>query len=113
MRMRCGLTLLAIVGCGGSGTATTSSVPPAPTPAPTPTGNTVTGRVGTGGGMTFTPATVTINAGDTVMWVWDSGLHTVTSGAPGAVDGNFCSLPPGSTPSPSACDTVAYAQSTG
>ena len=33
-------------------------------------------------------------AGDTVMWIWDSAGHTVTSGDPStcAPDGRFCSL---------------------
>jgi plastocyanin len=29
----------------------------------------------------FTPSTLTIQKGDTVIWEWDSGSHTVTSGA--------------------------------
>jgi plastocyanin len=31
----------------------------------------------------FDPATISINAGDTVRWVWESGSHTTTSGDPG------------------------------
>jgi plastocyanin len=114
MRMLRALALLAVAGCGsGSGTATTSSVPPTPTPTPTP--NTVTVEVGTSGSFSFSPQTVNINPGDTVMWQWAPGsiAHTVTSGAPGAVDGKFCSLPAGTAPSASACDSISYAQSTG
>lgn len=36
-------------------------------------------------GTTFSPSEVIIFAGDTVEWVWNSGSHTVTSGA-GAAD---------------------------
>lgn len=36
------------------------------------------------GGLTFTPSTVTINAGDHVIWQWFSSPHTVTSGNPSA-----------------------------
>ncbi|MEZ4387824.1 MAG: plastocyanin/azurin family copper-binding protein [Candidatus Krumholzibacteriia bacterium] len=31
-------------------------------------------------GFTFDPADVTIQAGDTVIWSWSTGAHTVTSG---------------------------------
>ncbi len=31
--------------------------------------------------LTFSPATVTVAAGDTVRWVWTAGVHTVTNGA--------------------------------
>jgi plastocyanin len=31
-------------------------------------------------GLTFVPEDLTINVGDTVEWVWATGLHTVTSG---------------------------------
>ncbi len=31
-------------------------------------------------GLTFSPAAITIEVGDTVEWVWGSGNHTVTSG---------------------------------
>ncbi len=42
-------------------------------------------------GFTFTPSTLTIAAGDTVTWVFDSLGHTVTSGTGGVADGKFCS----------------------
>ena len=35
--------------------------------------------------LTFTPASLTIDVGDTVRWVWTAGIHTVTSGT-GGVD---------------------------
>ena len=31
-------------------------------------------------GFTFSPAEITIDVGDTVEWVWNSGSHTVTNG---------------------------------
>lgn len=31
-------------------------------------------------GITFDPATLTIEPGDTVTWVWSGGSHTVTNG---------------------------------
>jgi len=46
-------------------------------------------------GFTFTPANLTIDAGDTVHWVWVSGTHNVESGVivagVGVPDGNFTS----------------------
>src|SRR5436190_18386033 len=47
--------------------------------------------VGMGGALSFTPATLTINAGDTVHWVWASSFHNVTSGTNGTPDNKFCS----------------------
>ncbi len=38
-------------------------------------------------GLTFDPADITINVGDTVEWVWTTGVHTVTNGT-GAADPN-------------------------
>ncbi len=66
---------------GGSPTPT----PPAgPTPTP-PAGATRTVDVGPGGGMTFvdrqsSTSTSTIAVGDTIQWVWVSGVHSTTSG---------------------------------
>jgi plastocyanin len=37
----------------------------------------------------FSPATVTINPGDTVRWLWEGGSHTVTSGAGCSPDGRW------------------------
>ncbi len=39
-------------------------------------------------GLTFEPADITIQVGDTVMWMWNSGFHTVTEGTDGSVDGD-------------------------
>src|SRR5947208_14924923 len=39
--------------------------------------------------VSFTPASVTINVGDTVNWDWQSGPHSVTSGVPGQPSGLF------------------------
>lgn len=47
--------------------------------------------VGPNGTLTFSPSTVTISVGDTVRWTWGSSLHSVTSGTPCTVDGQFCS----------------------
>ena len=41
----------------------------------TPAGNAVTVK-----SFSFTPATLTIKAGETVTWTWAGGSHTVTSG---------------------------------
>lgn len=51
-------------------------------------------------GRIFQPATVTINVGQTVLWVNDDTMaHTTTSGTPGSPDGLFDSgdMPPGAT----------------
>jgi plastocyanin len=53
--------------------------------------------VGLGGGNTFGPATVTIQAGQGVTWVWVSGFHSVVSDSspkvwadsPGQASGQF------------------------
>jgi plastocyanin len=108
MRMLRWVALLAIAGCGsGSYSASTSSTPPSTAPS------TMTVHVGAGAANSFSPQMVSINVGDTVTWVWDGGPHTVTSGSPGAVDGTFCSLPAGTAPSASACNSTSYAQSSG
>jgi plastocyanin len=36
----------------------------------------------------FSPPNITINAGDHVVWVWESGIHSVTSGDDGSVGGS-------------------------
>jgi plastocyanin len=45
------------------------------------------------GSLTFDPTTVTIQAGDTVAWVWASSGHSVVSGTvlPETPDHKFCS----------------------
>ncbi len=50
---------------------------------------TVTVNVGTSGALMYSPASVSINAGDTVQWVWKSGGHSVTSGTPSAPTKQF------------------------
>ncbi len=42
-------------------------------------------------GFTFSPASLTIQAGDTVRWVWSSSGHSVVSGSNGNADNRFCS----------------------
>ncbi len=66
------------------GVPTPTPGPGAPTPTPAPAGTRVV-HVGQGGGMTFVDAqsgssTTTISMGTTVHWVWDSGIHSTTSG---------------------------------
>jgi plastocyanin len=56
------------------------------TPTPPPAGQTATVNVGEGGGNSFVDqtsgnSTTTIRAGDTVRWVWVTGLHSTTSGS--------------------------------
>ncbi|MBA3543371.1 MAG: hypothetical protein H0T83_02880, partial [Chthoniobacterales bacterium] len=41
------------------------------------------------GGLIFSPASVSINVGDTVMWTWKASGHSVTSGVPGSPSGLF------------------------
>jgi len=49
-------------------------------------------------GFSFVPANITIDAGDTVHWIWVSGSHNVESGVivagAGVPDGNFISGAP-------------------
>ncbi len=40
-------------------------------------------------GLSFAPANITVEPGDTVRWEWSSGIHTVTSGSPCVGDGVF------------------------
>ncbi len=46
----------------------------------------------------FDPAHITIAAGDTVLWIWESGTHTVTSGVDCVPDGLFHSPIDSETP---------------
>lgn len=50
--------------------------------------------VGFGGFTVFSPRSVTIDVGDTIMWIWDSDGHNVGSGLPGAPTSAFLSGPP-------------------
>ena len=107
MRMLKWIALLTLAGCGGdNGTAATSSVPPAPSPT------SIAVAVGPNGSFGFSPQVVNIQPGDTVQWVWVSGsvAHTVTSGAPGAVDGKCCSVPAGTPVNRTTCNSTSYAQ---
>lgn len=52
------------------------------------------------GMLTFSPQTVTINAGETVEWVWSSSGHNVVSGTGCIADNQFCS------PTDSSCATA-------
>ncbi len=72
---------------------------------------TVMVTVGPNGTISFSPATVMIHPGDTVMWTWASGPHTVTSGTPGNADGKFCSN--GGAQTAAACNSTSYAQGPG
>src|SRR5262249_37367472 len=49
-------------------------------------GTTVTVTVGNGG-FFFTPSSVTIHPGDSVLWTWSSSGHSSTSGSPGMPSG--------------------------
>ena len=40
-------------------------------------------------GLTFVPDEITVTPGDTVRWVWSTGIHTVTSGTPCTPDGLY------------------------
>lgn len=46
------------------------------------------------GSLTFSPASLTIEVGDTVSWLWENGGHNVGSGLPGAPTPFFLSGPP-------------------
>jgi glucose/arabinose dehydrogenase len=50
---------------------------------------TVNVDVGPGGFMSYSPSSVSINAGDTVQWNWKSSPHSVTAGSPGNETGEF------------------------
>jgi len=39
-------------------------------------------------GMSFTPSAVTVNQGDHIVWVWQGGTHSVTSGTDGSSTGD-------------------------
>ena len=44
-----------------------------------------------GQGFAFVPDTLNVHVGDTVRWTWASSGHSVSSGDPCAIDGQFCS----------------------
>ena len=64
---------------------------PAVSGAPSATSTIVDVTVAPGGAFTFDPNTVNISVGDTVRWTWGGNGHSVTSGDPCTVDGQFCS----------------------
>jgi plastocyanin len=47
--------------------------------------------VGPGGSFSFSPSTLTIRVGDTVVWTWMTSGHTVTSGSGCVANNVFCS----------------------
>jgi plastocyanin len=65
---------------GDEGTITTAEPTSSPTPTAAPetpaTDHTVI--VAPGGSLVFEPAQLTVAPGETVTWMWDSGLHSVT-----------------------------------
>ena len=79
---------------GSCPVSTTTTTPGAPTTTTMIGPQTHTVMVGQDG-LTFTPARLTINVGDTVRWVWATGGHSVVSGTDGTADNQFCS--PGNT----------------
>src|SRR6266481_8986467 len=64
---------------------------PAVSGVPSATSTTVDVTVAPGGTFTFSPSTLNISVGDTVRWTWASSGHSVTSGTPCTIDGQFCS----------------------
>lgn len=50
---------------------------------------TFTVNVGQSNALMYSPSSISIQAGDTVQWVWKSGGHSVTSGTPDAPSGAF------------------------
>jgi plastocyanin len=66
------LVVAALVAAAGSAAATTYTVTVAPN-----------------GNFVFSPASQTINVGDTVEWVWGLGVHSSTSGAICSADGKW------------------------
>src|SRR5262249_23456619 len=76
----------ALNGCGMPGST------PTPMSAPTPTPMVHTVVVGPGGQLTFSPDTLSIHVGGTVMCTWSRSLHNVVGGSANCVaDGRFCS----------------------
>jgi plastocyanin len=69
-----------------AGTTATPTPPVGTTPTPTPPASaTRIVDVGPGGAMTFVDrvsgnSTTTIAVGDTVNWIWQTGIHSTTSG---------------------------------
>ena len=60
---------------------------PTPEPTPTPMPPAVTHQVNITSQLTFSPATINIDVGDTVLWTVTGIGHTTTSGVPGNPNG--------------------------
>jgi len=58
-----------------------------PTIARAATKTVMVGPSGIYGGFFFTPSSVTIHTGDSVLWMWSSSGHSSTSGSPGMPTG--------------------------
>ena len=69
-------------------TAPATTVPATTAPVTTVGGGGATVTVGAEN-FAFSPATVTVKAGDTVQWVLRDGSHTTTSGTAAAADGRW------------------------
>lgn len=91
--------LIALAGCGASGASTGGAGSGAPTSAPTaiatsqptatpsaPANATVIKIIGATGAYKFSPASVTVKVGDTVVWMNETGVaHTATSDSDAAL----------------------------
>jgi plastocyanin len=65
--------------------------PTTATPIPSTVLITVGPVVGINELLVFSPMTATIHVGDSILWVWGSTGHTVTSGTAPTADNQFCS----------------------
>lgn len=104
------LLAIGVTACGGGGAAVgpatppstasggTTTTPAAPTPA-TPSTPAPSGSVVTTSGTSFTPATVTIATGATVVWNIAGATHNVTFGANKPTGGDIPDTPSGGTAS--------------
>lgn len=87
-----------LLSCGGGGGGSTPATPSAPPP---PNNTFYVGGTSSGGGgiygdpgsplLTFSPADLSIAAGTTVTWVWQSSGHSLFSGAGCSPDSQFSS----------------------
>jgi plastocyanin len=86
IHLRHAALLLAVLAssCGGGSSPSAPATTPTPNPTPTPTpvstsADVVISIVGDIGGMSFSPATATVKAGQTVAWRnADTDIHTAT-----------------------------------
>jgi plastocyanin len=91
-----GLGMFSTSGFGAGGAATAITIVDqdgreVPDAQPSATSQIFDVTVGPNGMLQFLPSTVNISVGDTVRWTWGSSFHSVTSGNPCTVDGQFCS----------------------